>query len=190
MSDWIILKCTSGKTLRLTETLGAAGYMVWTPIKRETIRRARWNVKRNVAVPLAAGLIFARSEHMADFLDFARMPVKPRFATGFKDVLRDPMVDGVPMIRDSALDPLRLAELPAKVRRRAGTFSRGDGVKVLEGSFAGFPAIVDTSDRRNTKVWITLFGRHQRVELPSSILRLDEVEGLRSETGTAVRKAA
>lgn len=191
MTNWIILTCKGGSTLRLSDSLNAAGFEAWTPVLRATMRRARWNAKRDIRVPLCAGLVFAKAEHLCDMLDFASMPVKPRCAVGLKGILRDPMDrESIPQIADKELDPLREAELPAKVRRRHNAYRQGDEVRIIAGGFTGINAVVDRSDRRTAKVWISIFGQHRKVEIPTSILRLDRVEELQSATDAVPRLAA
>lgn len=197
--SWIILRTKPSSTLKLAASLADDGFGVWTPARRETVRRARWNVRRDVRVPLLAGFVFADASHIFDLLELAAMPVKPRRLCGRYSkpahasfsVLRDPLdPDGIPIVADHHLEPLREAEIPARVKRRFASFAPGSVVRITSGGFTGMIAVVDRSNRKNAVVSISFFGRHQRVEIPTSILKLDEAYRLLSETDDAAREAA
>lgn len=195
---WIILRCGGPRTLTLATSLAEDGFDVWTPARKETIRRKRWYKAKRIDRPLVPGFLFARQRHLQELLDMAKLDIKPRRGAGLLKaahaaftVLRDPLIDdGFPVVADSALVELREREKPAKVKRRAHIYGNGDELKITEGCYEGMNAVFDRGDRRSSTVWISLFGRFQRLKLPTSILRLTEVNEFRPATDRAAKRAA
>lgn len=187
VEGWIILRCAGRNTLRLADSLGEDGFDVWTPRREQVIRRPRWNVARKVTLPLLAGFVFAKAEHLLELLSIAntheRIRRGPRPAHSEFSILRH--CERIPMIADAALEPLRLAEKPAAVRRKLGRYDPGSEVRITSGGFEGFTAKVERSGHDYAIVWVSLFGRHQRVKISAFKLQPISVRG-----GEAARKAA
>ena len=79
------------------------------------------------------------------------------------------------MIDDSALEPLRAAEAVAIPKLKQGKFHKGQGVRVLKGNFAGLIGIIEKSDSHTAHVWLSLFGRHMRAQIPAFLLQPDDI---------------
>lgn len=184
---WIILRTAGRSTLCLAASLAEDGFEVWTPQREQMIRKPRWNVARKATLPLLAGFVFARAEHLVDMLELSAMPDRPRRgrrpAHREFSVLRD--YDRIPIVDDAALEPLRMAEKPAAVRRRFSRYAPGSEVRITAGSFEGFTATVEQSGKDFAVVWVSLFGRHHRAKINAFKLQPISVEG-----AEAVRKAA
>lgn len=188
MSDWCILRTSGRSTLKLVATLREDGVAAWAPSYVHRVRVPRFNVKRQVTVALLPGWVFARSEHLYDLLELARMDERPRRgprgrepAHGKFSVFRDG--ERIPLIADSALENLRTSERRALPSRQRATFKPGDSVRAPSGSFEGMTGKVVKSRGNLTEVD---FGGLIRVKISTFILLPD----VACEDQFAVRKAA
>lgn len=165
MTSWLILRCSGRATLRLAESLAADGFVTWTPRRREIVRRARWNAKREVVRPLLPSFVFADAGRQSDLEDIEAAPGKryPNFSL-FRHC------DRVPSIPDHALEPLRSAEGRAVPPQKRKLYARGSLVRVPEGAFAGMSGIVEGDDG---KLALVCFGGMIRVKISSFLLRPD-----------------
>lgn len=179
-AEWIILRCAGKSTLALASSLAEDGFQVWTPAKTVMLRKPRMNVRRQVRLPIVPSFVFAGEQHVVDLLQLAALPVKPRRGAGGRlPAHRDFSVfhfqDEIPVIADAALEPLREAERDAVPRKKRSRFAGGETVRVTRGSFEGMTGVVERSDDRDAQVWLSLFGRHYRTKIPTSLLKLDEL---------------
>lgn len=189
-SAWLILRCSGRSTLRLSDTLAADGFKVWTPRETRRIRIPRMNVRRDVIEALMPSYVFVKAEHLIDMLEMAKMPVKPRRGAG-------PAHDGftvmhwhdrIPLIADVDLTQLRRLEAkrtPAKKAERS--FPVGSTVKVEGGSFGGMKGKVDRSDTAHTLV---CFSEKFVVKINTFLLLPDDVGDALPCEGTAAKRAA
>jgi transcription antitermination factor NusG len=158
---WCILRTAGRHTLGLAASLAGDGYDVWTPAREVRVRRARWNVHREVRVPLLASFVFARADHLVDLLERAEMP-----GTGFS-VFH--YFDRIPLVADQDLAPLRDEETAAPSQAElAGLFRKGEGVRVAQGIFGGMAGIVEEQKGEFTLV---RFGSRMRVKISTFILQ-------------------
>jgi hypothetical protein len=178
--DWIILRTAGRSTLPLAASLREDGFGAWTPIERRVVCVPRASAKRHVSLPIMPGFIFAPATHLLELLDLATMPHRPRRGIGGSKPAHDSFSvfhaqDRIPLIADADLEPLRDAEAVAIPKRKTGDFYRGQSVRVLKGNFAGMIGCIEKSDSHTAHVWLSLFGRHMRAQIPAFLLRPDEV---------------
>jgi hypothetical protein len=193
---WIILRCAGRATLRLVSSLAEDGYEVWAPIVRERFEVGKLYAKREIDCPMMPGFVFARQGHLIDLLSLSAMPVKPRRGAGRRLAAHPDFGvfhyhDRIPLIADVDLNPLRRLARRRTIAPKAPPLKPYQSVRALEGagSFQGMVGTVQESNERST--WVC-FGRGLlgRVEIPTSFLRPDEVEGLQSATEAVRHKAA
>jgi hypothetical protein len=197
MTDsWVILRTAGRSTLRLADSLGEDGFEVWTPVETSIEHVTSMNAKREVRLPILAGFVFADLRYLVDLLELANMPVKPRRGPGmYKPAHQGFSVfhhyDRIPVVADRDLNPLRrIARRRTATPLAAKPLKKYQRVRALEGagSFEGMSGTVQISDQRQTVVCFG--GLLNHVEIPTSLLRLDEVERYQSATDTAARIAA
>ena len=181
MSNWCILRTAGRHTLTLADNLAHDGFDAWTPSRREKIRKTRWNASREVRVTLLPTFVFANASHLWTLVEKAQEP-SARFS-----VFR--YLDRFPVIADHTLEPLRMAEKPAPIRRKFARFPPATHVRINGGSFEGHVGIVDRSDESSAWVWLCLFGRHWRAEIPAFLLQPIRANRLQSDTNEAARAA-
>jgi transcription antitermination factor NusG len=179
-NKWLILRTAGRCTLRLAASLAEDGFEVWTPIEKRVVTVPRASAKRNVRLPLMPGFVFARAVHLLDLLDLALMPQRPRRGVGGRLAAHESFSvfhaqDRIPLISDSALEPLRDAEAVAIPKRKSGQYRSGETVRVLKGNFAGMVGVIEKSDSHTAHVWLSLFGRHMKAQIPAFLLRLDDI---------------
>ena len=188
MSDWCILRVSGRKTIALAESLRMDGFDAWTPVETRTIRVPRLNARREVRLPILPSYVFARAEHLVDLLQMAALPVKPRRGAGLRQPAHPDFsvvhaFDRIPMVADRHLEGLRRIEKKRTPLRKAEkAFSPGLHVRVEGGSFGGMSGVVEKSDRGLTLV---CFSDRFLVKVPTSILNLDDVEGVQSAASEA-----
>lgn len=153
---WCILRMSGGRTLAVADSLGEAGFEVWTPLGMPT--RVRHRSKRlaektaaTKPVPVMPTYVFARASQLAALLQLAVDPTSPHPAFS---VFR---WDGrVPLIADRSLDYLRRGEARYLRRMReeqkVKPFAVGAQVMLSEGVGAGLSGIVETTRGKFTLV--------------------------------------
>jgi transcription antitermination factor NusG len=171
--DWFILRTAGKSTLLLAKTLEEDGFECWTPIRTQTIRVPRMNVRREVKLPLLPSFVFVRSRHLVDLLHLANMDEKPRRGTGWgkpahKDFSVFHSLDTIPIIPDFQLDPLRLSERMAIPKKDAPRFDRGSRVRANGGVFEGMRGKVERC--RSGKAIVVFEGGSKRWEIPTFLL--------------------
>jgi transcription antitermination factor NusG len=137
--SWFILRCAGRSTLLLAKTLAEDGFDSWTPAVTQRIRVPRKNVNREITLPLLPSFIFVRAPHLHDLLHLAGMEEKPRRGSGpgHRDFSVFHFLDGIPMISDASLDPLRRKEREIVPKKDAPRFGKGKRVRVNSGAFEG-----------------------------------------------------
>lgn len=164
MASWCILRTSGRTTLSLAASLERDGFEVWTPARKMKIRKPRWNVHRDVCVPLMASFVFARSHHLVDLMGLAerRKVEHPDFSV-FHYFGRIPLVD------DCDLEPLREHERAGPTRdEMQNLYRKGEKVSVANGIFGGMAGVVERSDGTFTLV---RFGSRMRVKISTFILQ-------------------
>lgn len=151
MSDWCILRCSGRNTLPLAESLGKAGFEVWTPSAIQRLPRKR----AERPAPLLPSYVFARSGALEQLLELSTPDGPLNQHPSFR-VFH--YLDRIPVIADRDLDALRQSEARRVKRRQYAhrAYSRGDVVQINEGAFAGMSGIVQ---RSNGKYALVMFGR-------------------------------
>lgn len=185
--SWCILRTAGRATLRLAKSLAEDGFECWTPKRAVTIRKPRWNVRKEVVLPLMPSFVFASREQMADLIGLAAQPRKeyrafdeergkwvthlhPDFSL-FRHAGR------IPIVEDCELGELRRAEQraqPVRPAKRGAPLAAGTVVRVPSGSFQGMSGIVEKSDDRYTLV---CFATKMSVKISTFILQPDESYG-------------
>jgi hypothetical protein len=187
---WCILRTAGRHTLALAQSLAEDGFEVWTPIETRVVVVPRMTAKRQVRLPIMPGFLFARASHLYHLLGLAAMPNRPRRGTGGRQPAHESFSvfhssDGIPLVADAALEPLRAAEAVAIPKDKRGKFRHGQPVRVLKGNFAGMVGVIEKSDSHTAHVWLTLFGRHMRAKIPAFLLQSDEVGSEEPNLGIA-----
>lgn len=183
---WCILRTSGRATLGLAASLREDGFEVWTPIETKMTTKARFNVKREARLPLLAGFIFARCHHLFALLEVAAFPT--RRGPGGRMPAHDSFsvfrsADGIPLVDDRALEPLRSAEKRRAPRHRQRIYGTGASVRVAEGSYEGMVGKVESCKNGKAVIFFGGSSPFSHVEIPTSILRDDEVRALRGDTG-------
>ena len=171
--SWCVLRTSGRSTLPLAASLAGAGFEAWTPVETVFVVLPGSYHKRPGTYAMIPRYVFARSHHDQDLLRLSNSQHRhPRFTL----VRRD---DQIGYVADAALEALREAEAMAEVmavpRKRISPYSRGARVDVKKGPYTGMSGEVESSDGKAAKIWITMFGRHQRVTLPIYYLRSEDV---------------
>lgn len=165
-ADWIILRCGSGSTLRLAQSLAEAGFTTWSPMSVMMKQWPRSTVTREVAVPMLAGLVFAPSEGLDDLTALSHSPAltyqvwdaeKRRFVTRGHPYFTVFRLHGrTPVISEGELSSLRqaeaklraLAERQRELLRQSGPPPRFEAGMVVRvgGAFEGLDLIVEEAN--------------------------------------------
>jgi transcription antitermination factor NusG len=173
LGSWIILRMSSGDTLKVAASLTAAGLEVWTPIERSIGRMgvSRTRIRKEAA--MMPSYAFGRVEHIDELLRLAMTPRRehPRFTVFHHK-------GGVPLIADDQLDAIRGEEVRShrlfeRFRRRGKKGPKlepGSEVKLPDGPFAGFTGIVEDQQGQFTAVGLTIFGKPVTIKVASLLL--------------------
>ncbi|WP_419808375.1 transcription termination/antitermination protein NusG [Sphingomonas sp.] len=167
MGDWIILRCSAARTLKLAASLQAAGLEVWTPTGVAT-RVGRGKQRREqvaTPAPITPTFVFAPAGHVRGMLGLASAMASPHPSFS---VFRHR--DRVPVIRDGSLNALRQEEEKQQTKQRKATRRSvrvGATVKMEEGAFAG---MTGTVERGNDRKALVNFGGGFVVEIATYLL--------------------
>lgn len=165
MSDWCILRCSGRHTLPLADSLNSGGYECWTPARHVRKRIPRTRARIELPAPLLPTYVFARAGELHRLLDIVEDQHRGQQVVLVGDdgqhLLPDFSVfhylDRIPLVADTELVALRLAErraeAPAKAKRR---FVHGEPVSVSDGPWVGLSGMVQDQKGNYT---IVLFGR-------------------------------
>lgn len=177
---WIILRTSGPSTLPLAASLAEDGFETWAPVETGVFKVPRANVKRNITRAMLPSYVFARAVHLYDLLQIAALPNRQRRGPGMNkpahesfSVMRSS--DRIHFVADAALTALRKIEARRTPRQLAEEpLPVGCTVRVKPGSsgFDGMIGKVESGDRGSTLV---CFNSRYTVEIPTSLLRLDEV---------------
>ena len=180
MTRWCILRTAGPRTLPLARSLADAGFEAWTPIFVERRRRPRSKVLTETDTAGMPTFVFVPDRYRADLMRLL-LPHAPNPHPAFS-IFR--YAGGDVTVADRELE--RLREIEAEQRRRSDErvkratqrlkrrglpFDEGQTVRITAGAFAGFTAVVDTSDERRTRLTFHLFGRVSQIETGTSQLR-------------------
>lgn len=144
---WCILRTNSKRTIKLTESLNAAGIEAWTPRvirDRRQPRRARREtpVVEAVEEPVIPTFVFARAQFLGDLQRVLALPLSPHPAFSiFQHAGRAPVVS------DGELRKLRaIEETNKRARRKEQRHDIAVGLEVAptEGAFAGLKGVVES----------------------------------------------
>ena len=185
--DWCILRTSGGKTLALANSLGEAGFEVWTPryiqvrAKRDHSKLlADKRVEQEIAI--TPTFVFARADRIADLVSILAVPVNPHPAFSlFRHAGR------IPLIADVEIAGLRLAEERSRIKSRRAkrrALVMGQRVKFSTGAFAGMGGEV-IKVNRNGKAAMVAFGGGLEVEIEAWQLPEDVVCNDSSDLGEA-----
>lgn len=180
MSDWCILRTAGRSTMRLAETLSKDGFDVWTPIETKRVRKPRSNIRREVRQPIMPTYVFARVGHLVDLLQLAAMPVKPRRGAGMLDPAHVSFTvlhafGRIPLVAERHLSELRKLEAKrTPIKRAAYSFPRDALARVNAGAFGGLVGVVIRSTPKST---VLRFSGRMNVEISTSLLELDAIQG-------------
>jgi preprotein translocase subunit YajC len=117
VDSWCILRTSSGRTLRLAESLAADGIETWTP--RRTIKRAAPGNRRRmvmgqrrvmieVDLPIVPGFVFARADMLDDIIRASALPFGPHPSFSLLHI-----GERVPLVGEGQVAGLREAEREA-----------------------------------------------------------------------------
>jgi hypothetical protein len=179
-SDWFILRTAGRSTLQLAASLAEDGFEVWTPVRTQTIRVPRMNVRREIRLPILPSFVFVRAPHLVDLLELANMAEKPRrdpnggrlSRPAHRDFSVFHFLDKIPMVADRNLEPLRMKEIEVIPKKGKPRFDRGAKVRVNSGAFEGLKGKVE---RCKSGYALVIFTDYRRpVNIPTFLLREDE----------------
>lgn len=170
MADsWIILRTAGRNTLKLAESLTEDGLDCWVPVIVQEVK------KRDVRLPMLAGFVFAKARNLYELLDMANMPVKKR--RGSKPAHADFSVfhfnDAIPIVADRELNALRRIAKRRTLAPKVKPLKPYQRVRPIAGGFQGLLGTVTMSNERQTIV--SFGGLFEKVEISTSLLRLDEI---------------
>jgi transcription antitermination factor NusG len=185
-NDWCILRTSGPRTLMLAASLQGAGVQAWTPTEHRKRRVPRGKAVEHQMVAMTPTYVFVRECHLPDLrrLEKQHGSPHPSFSIfryyGATVFVRHGSLHGLRQLQQNSY----LASLPNAPRHakkaRAEHYDIGDVVKLKSGAFAGFEAMVETSDGLTTSVRLTLFGRDAGVKIATSQMRADDVTVLRT----------
>lgn len=178
LGSWCILRMASADTLRVTQSLKAAGFDVWTPTEWRVGRMPRTRARFDKPCAIMPSYSFARVEHIDELLRIAMLPGRrhPNFTVFHYR-------GGVPVIAESQLSALRVEEHD---RREAFERSRWKGIKLERlapgsevqmpaGPFEGLSGIVEDTHGQYTLVNVDVFGKTTLIKV-ASLLLADEAQ--------------
>lgn len=207
-TDWVILRCSGMNTLKLADSLHAAGFDVWTPreVRERLAGRARELIEQET--PILPEYVFARFDHLSAMLALSRSPTlnyqvwdneRRRMVTkGRPHFWLFQCNGGIRPIPDASLAGLRALEaelIVATERRReankqkgpAPRFEAGQTVRVDGSGFDGLDLTVsETNEGKMVK--LTHPNWMWTVEISAWKLQQVQLEGRLPEQ--AVAKAA
>lgn len=173
LGSWCILRMASADTLRVANSLAAAGFDVWTPIEQRVARMPRTRARYDKAYPIMPSYAFARVEHLTELLRVAMVPGRrhPSFTVFHYR-------GGVPVVAESQLAPLRELE---RDLRNGFEKARWKGVKLAPiepdtkvqmpaGAFEGLSGIVEGTEGQFTLVNVDVFGKTTLIKVASILL--------------------
>jgi transcription antitermination factor NusG len=195
-TDWVVLRTSGRSTLVLAKTLKQDGLEAWSPAQTLTAHVPRMNVRRDVTLPMLPSFVFVRSLHLHELLLLSKMPNKPRRVLEpnehpiyHRDFTVFRYLDGIPLIADEHLEPLRDKEREAIPRKSRPGFDRGVGVRVNSGAFEGLKGRVERCKSGYALVIFTDWNRP--VQIPTFLLAEDaSFSRPISNSGSAANKAA
>jgi len=180
VDGWCILRTSGARTLRLAESLMAAGLDAWSPEMMVTRRQGRMRKRVEVSTPILPTFVFARARHIAELQACRMLPINPH--PGFS-IFRH--LGRYPVVADKDIVALRAEEERARVvvlKRTRRTVPIGSRVTMSEGAFAGLTGIVERSDGKSALV---CFGGGFSVSIATWLLPDDKVEASSSNRGKA-----
>ena len=144
---WCILRCSGAHTLRLADSLTAAGIEAWTPAEEAVSRTGRNRSRINDTVPVLPTYVFARAARLLDLIGLSQAFISPH-----PDFSVFKPFGLYPLIANAELDPLRVAERKGQSVENLMRFSPGDIVRCAEAGFQGLSGVVETSKGKFTLV--------------------------------------
>ena len=137
-NDWLILRTSGGRTLRLAQSLADAGFGVWTPVQTLSKRRGRTRERVAYNAPIMPTFVFAQAQHLGELARISALPFSdhPDFSI-FRHMGR------VPLISDTEVAEARHVEERSRRAALVGTrksFVVGQPVRCPRGLVLGCPA--------------------------------------------------
>lgn len=174
--QWCILRCAGQNTLPLMRSLTKAGFEVWSPVEVRTKRVPRANVKRTIEFAMLPSYLFAAADRVVDLIALSNAPGREH--RDFRVFQRQ---DRAPLIADSDLADLRLAERKVTAKAERPHFEPGETVRLEDGGFAGLTGEVVSA--RGEFVSVQLPGFRMAIKVRSFYL-------LREHERSATMRAA
>ena len=175
LGSWFILRTANADTVKALDAFKAAGFNVWTPIELKVRRTPRKRTQYDSKTALLPSYLFAHVNDLEPILSLALRTSRdiPRFTVFHHK-------DGVPLIADSSLGPLRqeesrVARIFERVKllgRKAPKLSPGSTVRMPDGPLMGLDGIVEGQEGQYTLVSFNGFAKPLKI---SSILLIDPV---------------
>lgn len=174
-AHWCILRTSGGRTLALAESLGEAGYDVWSPSRTLRRRRPRSQKTTEIAAPIMPTFVFARAGQLHDLAVLAASPISPHPSFSiFRHAGRIPLVSDREVAGARAEeDKARQAEARAAAKSHRRVFPIGQPVTVTDGAFTGLEGVVEGGDGRFALV---TFGGAISWAISTFLLTSDELE--------------
>jgi transcription antitermination factor NusG len=180
LGSWVILRMSSGDTLRLVKSLQRAGIEAWAPVEKRAATMPRTGAPYDKESALMPSYVFAPVEHIDELLRLAHEQHRshPKFAV-FQHR------GGIPLIADDQLDALR-GEEARKARvfdkwRLKGSkplkLAKGTPVRLPDGPFAGYSGIVEGTQGKFTIVGATILGKAVEIQVASLLLAENVARG-------------
>ncbi len=138
--SWCILRTSGGKTLALADSLGKAGFEVWTPRKVLDRKRSKKTGAPEVEIAITPTFVFARSRHVGQLsMERARQATAHPGFSIFRFAGR------IPLIADIDIIGFRAEEEAANLARRKirhRDIEPGQRVAFKEGIYAGMTGVI------------------------------------------------
>jgi transcription antitermination factor NusG len=137
----------------------------YLPRRLDERRVRRTDRTRVLELPLFPRYLFARLNHHADLYRLHQVPEIEAVLSNNGSPLRIP---------SDAIEDLMAAQdmgLFDTLRQRGPVFAAGEHVRIAEGPFSNFPAVISSISASSARVIVSLFGSDAVAKIPVKALR-------------------
>jgi len=163
--EWVALYCRPKCERKAAEAVRRKGLATYLPRRLDERRVRRTDRTRVLELPLFPRYLFARLNHHADLYRLHQVPEIEAVLSNNGSPLRIP---------SDAIEDLMAAQdmgLFDTFRQRGPIFEAGEHVRIAEGPFANFPAVIASISTSSARVVVSLFGSDAVAKIPIKALR-------------------